>query len=217
MSWSLNEIEGLARKAARGSGLSWGLAEEAGKATRWLCAAGLPGADALAGLLTRNDGADYATLCPAQATGDHWQATDGPLCPLIAGAVLCDRASLLVDGQAITLTDVSHPMLLIPFVAFAADATGTTLGLSWPGVTISRGPEGTHMLADPAALSIAQVQSVQIAPAPEPSGVRVQRSYRGDIAPEIAKVLQGFAHRTFAPDTEASRLAGAGAGLSDND
>ncbi len=52
MSWSLNEIEGLARKAARGSGLSWGLAEEAGKATRWLCAAGLPGADALAGLLT---------------------------------------------------------------------------------------------------------------------------------------------------------------------
>ena len=30
MSWSLGEIEGLAKKATRGAGYSWGLAEEAG-------------------------------------------------------------------------------------------------------------------------------------------------------------------------------------------
>ena len=48
MTWSLNEIETLSRKAARGAGLSWGLAEEAGKATRWLAAAGLPGPQVLA-------------------------------------------------------------------------------------------------------------------------------------------------------------------------
>ncbi|MEL7259121.1 MAG: DUF3726 domain-containing protein, partial [Pseudomonadota bacterium] len=46
MSWSLNEVESLARKAARGAGYSWGLAEEAGKATRWTCAAGWPGGTA---------------------------------------------------------------------------------------------------------------------------------------------------------------------------
>ncbi|NND22495.1 MAG: DUF3726 domain-containing protein, partial [Silicimonas sp.] len=38
MSYSLNEVEATAKKAARGAGYPWGLAEEAAKATRWLCA-----------------------------------------------------------------------------------------------------------------------------------------------------------------------------------
>ena len=45
---SLNEIESLCKKAARGAGLSWGLAEEAGKAARWLSAHGLDGPGVLA-------------------------------------------------------------------------------------------------------------------------------------------------------------------------
>jgi hypothetical protein len=32
---SLNEIEAMAKRAVRGAGLAWGLAEEAGKALRW--------------------------------------------------------------------------------------------------------------------------------------------------------------------------------------
>ena len=48
MNWSLNELDAMARKAARGAGYSWGLAEEAGRATRWLAAAGLPGPMCLA-------------------------------------------------------------------------------------------------------------------------------------------------------------------------
>ena len=31
MNWSLNELDAMARKAARGAGYSWGLAEEAGR------------------------------------------------------------------------------------------------------------------------------------------------------------------------------------------
>ena len=34
MSFSLNEIEAMGRRAARGAGLHWGIAEEAGKAVR---------------------------------------------------------------------------------------------------------------------------------------------------------------------------------------
>ena len=43
MTFSLNEIEAIGKRAARGAGLPWGLAEEAGKAARWLTARGLPG------------------------------------------------------------------------------------------------------------------------------------------------------------------------------
>ena len=51
MSYALNEVEATAKRAARGAGYSWGLAEEASKATRWLCAKGIDGSAVLAGLL----------------------------------------------------------------------------------------------------------------------------------------------------------------------
>ncbi|MGR3485095.1 MAG: DUF3726 domain-containing protein [Paracoccaceae bacterium] len=63
---SLGEVEALSRKAARGAGLPWGLAEEAGRAVRHLHALGLDGASALAACLGR------------------------PGCPIAAGCALSD-------------------------------------------------------------------------------------------------------------------------------
>ena len=40
MTWSLNELEAEVKKAIKGAGLSWGLAEEGSKAVRWLAAHG---------------------------------------------------------------------------------------------------------------------------------------------------------------------------------
>lgn len=48
MKVSLNQIEQTARKAARGAGLAWGLADEVGRAMRWLHTYGLNGAALLA-------------------------------------------------------------------------------------------------------------------------------------------------------------------------
>ncbi|MEF9603350.1 DUF3726 domain-containing protein, partial [Paracoccus sp. PXZ] len=44
---SRNETEALCLKAARGAGMSWGLAEEAAFAAGWLGAHGIDGAGAL--------------------------------------------------------------------------------------------------------------------------------------------------------------------------
>jgi hypothetical protein len=65
MTFSLNEVEAMGKRAARGAGLDWGIAEEAGKAARWLTARGLPGPELLAELLTRNEGKSYEELAPA--------------------------------------------------------------------------------------------------------------------------------------------------------
>ncbi|MHC4974961.1 MAG: DUF3726 domain-containing protein [Planctomycetota bacterium] len=92
MTFSLNEVEAMGKRAARGAGLDWGIAEEAGKAARWLTAHGLPGPELLAQLLTRNEGKSYDELAPV-STDDVWQAESGCLCPLIAGAALSDRAA----------------------------------------------------------------------------------------------------------------------------
>ncbi len=74
---SLNEVEGLAGKAARGAGLAWGMAEETAKAARWLAACGLDWAPSLPALLAQH--AD-------------WRLPDVPAGPLRAGApVACCR------------------------------------------------------------------------------------------------------------------------------
>lgn len=214
MIWSLSEIDGLARKAARGAGYPWGIAEEAGKAARWLCAAGLPGDVALARLLGQTDGCAYDRLCPLDATATSWQARDGPLCPLISGAALCDLADPTLD---VALARVSCPLLLVPYLVMAADMSGAGLQIAWQGVKITRGAHATHMQATPEALCAAEAQMVRVCPAAESAGTRLRRCYRAEIDPKSAEVLAALAHRTYAPDTNESRRSGAGAGLSDND
>ena len=87
MSYSLNEIEALSKKAARGAGLSWGMSEEAAKATRWLVSHGLPAARLLADLLNQTDRVDRGGLAPVSFDG-VWQAKSGQLCPLASGAAV---------------------------------------------------------------------------------------------------------------------------------
>jgi len=218
MSWSLNEIESLARKAARGAGLSWGLAEEAGKATRWLTAAGLPGPQALANLLTRNDGAEYDVLCPVEAREAHWSAKGGTLCPLIAGAALSDRAETLAAGDEMTLGQTASPMLLLPYLAAAARLTGRGLRVSWGELTVTLDADMRVQPANANSLHAPLADSVRI----ECTDTRLPdmappTKGRGQMPPDVQNRLNTFAQRTYAPATEASRLAGAGAGLTDND
>lgn len=216
MTHSLNEIESLARKATRGAGYSWGLAEEAGKTVRFLCAAGLPGAEALAGWLTENDGGDYATHCP-DCAGSSWASSASLLCPLITGAALCDRAKNLCKDTGITLSATAYPLLLVPALASASDLAETGLTLAWPGMTYTRTNRESWLDADPAVLRAPRQENITITRSNTPAGSRLRRSYRGILSAETSATLNRFAHRTYAPETEESRRAGAGAGLTDND
>ena len=217
MNWSLGEIEILGRKAARGAGRDWGLAEEAGKALRWLCAAGWPGAGALAALLVAQRGRDWRDLCPRIETA-CWGAPGGVLCPLGAGAALCDRAEQLAAGKAVRLGSVAHPLLLVPYMVWAADMTGARLRIAWPGIRITHAEGETHAAIDsPAALAAALAGNVDVGTTGAAQGVPVKRGWRGEVSAQSAQVLTGLARRTYAPATPESRLSGAGAGLLDND
>lgn len=214
---SLNEVESLASKAARGAGRPWGIAEEAGKATRWLCAAGLPGGEALAVLLGRTDGIAHTTLSPVGTDTARWRtARGGPLCPLFTGAAICDLAGGIGAGRALVLGPIFLPLMLLPYVVMAADAAQTALSISWQGARLSRSPGGSVLDAATAALGLPEVSEVRIA-CGTIHGVPLHRGWRAGITAGAFDILGAFAHRTYAPDNAASRLAGAGAGLSDND
>ena len=217
MTFSLNEIETMGKRAARGAGLAWGLAEEAGKAARWLAARGLPGAGELGEVLTRHDGVAYEDLAPTIADG-VWTAPSGRLCPLIAGPALCDRASLLAAGETVELGATAQPLLLVPYLAGAAKLAGTALEISWAGVALVVTAGGFTFDGDRAALTARSVPDVRCRRADgNVTGMDIAEPNAAAVDAETWSRLEAFAQRTYAPATETSRLVGAGAGLIDSD
>ena len=214
MSYSLNEVEATAKRAARGAGYSWGLAEEAGKATRWLCANGLDGCGALARLLDQVGADHLSDLSPQSTTGD-WAGASDHLCPLTAGAALCDNATLLADRD-IVMRNVLYPVLVLPFAAAAAKVGQRSVSVICDGQTVvcdasgECGASASEISAIPATATL-QVTSGGAVGSPQARATRA--------TPEVEDwaTLSRFAQRTYAPASEASRLLGAGAGLSDND
>ena len=212
--YSLAEIEALSRKATRGSGLDWGLSDEAGKAARWLASVGLPGPKMLNRLLERNDGKSFAALCPIETTG-LWQARSGELSPLIAGASLVDRAEQLSNPEGIRLGKVSLPMLILPFVARAAGLTDRAMEVSWPGVRIVCRGASIGIKAENGALAADLVDGVVVRPAQSSTDTLIAASNASSsVDAESWAALTRMAHRTLVPASDASR---AGAGGRDSD
>tara|TARA_R110002096_G_scaffold166736_2_gene336074 strand:+ start:1755 stop:2399 length:645 start_codon:yes stop_codon:yes gene_type:complete len=208
MIYSLNEIEALARKAARGGGMSWGLAEETGKAVRWLSDNGFSGPHLLADLLGINDGIAYLKLVPRYANGSL-SAESGPLCPIIVGALICDRAYDLTLGDPIHINDVSVPLLLAPFIAAASRSGRVTVTLEWAGTLLTFDSGRVNVKAGKAALMTRHAKSAVLTKT-ETRFVASARTAAGrQMDKATLRVLESFAFRTYAPATEASR-AGAG-------
>lgn len=216
MTYSLNEIEAMAKRAARGAGYHWGHAEEAGKAARWLAEYDLPGPELLAQLLTLNFGRSYACAAPRSAAGP-WRAGEGDLCPLLAGSALCDRATELANGRVFDLEAVAYPLLLVPLAASASGLTGYATALDWDGIAIHVAPQGIAIGGNQDALMASRTGHLTCRISRVADHAVSLKKFGRAVDAKHWTVLGELARRTFAPATEASRLAGAGAGLTDND
>ena len=219
MTYSLNEIEAMGKRATRGAGLDWGLAEEAGKAVRWLSACRLPGARALAEVLRVTEGKTYDDLAPVSADG-IWRAPSGLLSPLQVGPAITDRAASIAAGHVIEIGEITKPLLLIPYLGAAAKLTNTDLEITWLGVNVIVTPNGVSVQGDQVNDSKASdVRCRRQSNTPQSTSVQVtQAQVTGcDVDGETWDCLGQYMGRYLAPDTEQSRIAGAGAGLSDND
>lgn len=218
-SWSVGEARALAIKAARGVGMTWGEAEEAGFALGWLTRHNAPGITAICRYLSFYDQSVKSGDAPLR-----WpdKSAQGWFCPIGIGAALSDGA--IPTPQA--LARVREPLLLLPFLAkLAHDDQAVMLELSAEQtagnsvqITVSKdgfssNVEATAMLISQANCQISRTDlPVQTTHSQSDKLVRVQST-----ASACISALGGFAHNTYAPATKESRLAGAGAGLNDND
>jgi hypothetical protein len=197
MTPSLNEIQVECKKAARGAGLPWGLAEEVGQAMAWLAGQGI---DALPVLL------DYLEALPDRdASGD----------PIRAGTWIADQAKRLAEGESLSVAEIRQPILVLPFMAMAARSIGRPIGLThrdgdWM-VSSAALPE--QDLREVTALHSVTCRAGTAAADAAPS----VSAPRLDIDDLVWQRLKDLAQRTYVPATEQSRLLGAGAGSIDND
>lgn len=208
---SSNEIDAMAKKAAKGAGMPWGLASDAGRAARWLADHGLPGPELLADLLDWRSAADPAVIAPPDvglAWADHPHALD----PIVVGTVCADLASRLAEGGA-ELGRVRQPLLLGFALSVVVGRTGNALVARWDDAVLALSPEGAGavggLLADEATVVVEPGRVAAADPLIAPAAGWA-------VDPEAWARLGAYAHRTYAPDTEASRLRGAGAGLIDD-
>lgn len=204
MSYSLNEVEAMAKKATRGAGYSWGLAEEASKATRWLCVQGLDGCGALAETLRQFEGIPLSDRSPT-IMGKEWQNTRGTLCPLTAGTALSDHAHVFAD-RVVIADEIAAPALLLPFVAHIAVHCESLITVEWSSASVVT--DGTQLCLD-GLMSAASGGPIRILRGGT-MGNPYTTSTRAKPNPADWETLNVFAHRTYAPATEESRLRGAG-------
>jgi uncharacterized protein DUF3726 len=212
---SLNEIESRALKAARGAGMSWGLAEEAAAAASWLAERSLPWAETLIGLL-----AQQPHTCPPRIDEDAIAPSraGARLCPILTGALLSDLGP---SPHAMEVHDVLTPLWLAPFLA-RWTTPARAVRLAWGEAPLSIGP---NTLSNSGAISMevlavpfASRVEIALAPATAAAHPLCERNRDGYPVPDDAwSALQLLEHRTYVPASAHSRLSGAGAGLLDND
>ena len=208
-SWSVGETRSLTVKAARGVGMPWGIAEEAGFALDWLVRHGAPGVTAMCRYLSF-----YATGIEQGRTPVTMPGTegDGWVCPLGFGTALSDGAINLPDGEF----RLREPMILIPFLAACAGSGAVRLTIGDISIDISSDGFHSEMITHSLLIAEAECRIASIADNDLPATTHPVNRV-GSTMTECIAVLTRYAHNTYAPATEASRLAGAGAGLSDND
>ena len=145
---------------------------------------------------------------PAAETCAHWLDDAKGTCPVALGlGTLSDY-----DGAGtLEFSDVKAPLLSVPFLARAlGDRCAAVVSLDSEALMVSatciqgtcRAPHAKVMTVAPSAQEMSPIAAVN----------RVE-----SISPEALDALSEFAARTYAPASEASRLSGAGAGLTDND
>ncbi|MFZ8879827.1 MAG: DUF3726 domain-containing protein [Paracoccaceae bacterium] len=197
-SLSQGEATAMVIKAARGFGLSWGLAEEAGWA---LCQLGQFGDDPLSWF-------------------DRAFNESSENCPIMIGTTVMDHAPL-AGSLAQKGGDMGHirmPILLIPFLRKSAQRVGHRLFLCEiiSGLRVD--------VSDDLGKHIEQLSSIFAGHVVIEVGAQLNsfqplrpKSYRFQTSKDILARLDKLGSRTYVPETEASRMSGAGAGTSDND
>lgn len=218
---SLNEVEQIARKAAKGNGLPWGVADEVAKSVRWLQAFGIDAISPFETVLRQLDH-NHAQQYSSQTLNGIWQAPSKTLSPLLVGVSLSDCLGLL-KVQRIVTAEIRYPILAAGFLGQAALRKRDALEIGWDDVVLKLYRNEMIVSGDMAKLTAAKAKSLYCQACSDMTfnNAKSQQMelHVGDteVNAQAYQQLEVAVFKTYVEATEESRLHGAGAGLNDND
>ena len=196
---SLYEIETTVKRVARHQGLSWGIAEEAGKIVRSLEQSELPGLESFNRLIS-------FPYSKCETVIDLAKNNNTNLCPIHFGLFFLDQSHDPELYQSFQFLNIQEPLLTIPLLIKAAqknlisfDFTSTELKF-----LIS---SGNIMILDKNQIPH---QSNNIT-------LKISNKRKHQYSEKTWERLYELSLETFVEESEEKKLSGAGAGLTDND
>ena len=201
---TLSEIDTTSKRATKGAGFSWGIAEEVGKNMRLLELFGLPGIKNLNQFLK-----DYKEKQFQKVTliSDTNNTNKYPFCPITLGVNFIDQVNLLDKKTNIQISNVAFPLLFLPFVSRASEMIGKRIFLK------IEEKEFLLNLNQSIYSNYLKNEILEVCNTINISFIENSNSFNENEWKELYKLSED----TFVEETESLKISGAGAGLTDND
>ena len=201
---TFSEIDTTSKRAARGAGFSWGIAEEVGKNMRLLELFGLPGIKNLNQFLKNYKEKQFQKVTLISDTNN---ANKYPFCPIILGVNFIDQVNLLDKKINIQISNVAFPLLFLPFVSRASEMIGKRIFLK------IEEKEFLLNLNQSIYSNYLKNEILKVCNTINISFIENSNSFNENEWKELYKLSED----TFVEETESLKISGAGAGLTDND
>ena len=201
---TLSEIDTTSKRATRGAGFSWGIAEEVGKNMRLLELYGLPGIKNLNKFLKDYKEKQFQKITLISETNN---ATKYPFCPIILGTNFIDQIKLLDKKNNIQISNIAFPILFLPFVSRASEIVGKKIFLK------IEEKEFLLNLNQSIYSNYLKNEILENCNTANITFIENNNSFNENEWKELYKLSED----TFVEETESLKIGAAGAGLTDND
>ena len=201
---TLSEIDTTSKRATRGAGFSWGIAEEVGKNMRLLELFGLSGVKNLNEFLKEYKKKQFHKITLISETN---KSSKYPFCPIILGTNFMDQVNLLERKINIQISNVAFPILFLPFVSRASEISGKKIFLK------IEEKEFLFNLNQSIYSNYLKNEILEVCNTINISFIENNNSFNENEWKELYKLSED----TFVEETESSKIGAAGAGLTDND
>ena len=202
---SFSEIDTTSKRASRAAGFSWGIAEEVGKNMRNLEMFGLPGVKSLNLYLQKIK--KNPTEKPKKIEKEN-RPQSKEFCPIYCGTSFLDNCKMLESLKLIKFFNVSHPLLLLPFLSRASDIVGKKISVQYEGNNFLLNFDKTIF-----SKNIKSDHNISLAKEIIIEFLENNNSFSAQEWKELYKLSE----ETFVEETDSLKKKGAGAGLTDND
>jgi len=200
---SFSEIETTVKRATKGVGFSWGVAEEMGKNIKLLEMFGLPGLKNVNHYFKIYNKANFENINSISKLNNPKKI----FCPINAGLNFFDQSHALSEFSHLEINHVAFPLLFIPFLSRASEMIGKRIFLHMDKkeflLNFNQSIYSNYLSGD--ILEKAENIKIQF--------LENKNTFSDEEWSEIYKISEN----TFVEETEELKQSGAGAGLTDND